>query len=183
MKAERKISLEQLYNQRKLNTRMPEELKLALLKAAEHKKRNQQRNVAAILTTVCTILIAVLILPDQRQQDITVASHSESDEMDLATVQASSPAPAMRSTQEKVHSLSADAPVTSELMSAPYVETEAQGSLILKAVPNRPGLFENCSGEQLAYDIKTDVEGWFKAIPSSTEGWFVEPIKDCELAE
>lgn len=182
MTSDRKISLAQLYRQRKLKTRMPEELKLALLKAAEQKKRSRQRTAAAFLTAACTIFMTVLVLPDQPHTDIEEASYRESDAMELSTIQTSSPTAAMRSNQEKVNRFSADAAATSELMAAPSLDKDLQNNLILKAVPNRPGLFETCSGEQVTFDIKTEYQGWFEAR-HSPEGWVVSGEKDCEQAQ
>lgn len=79
--------------------------------------------------------------------------------------------------------LSADAEVASEQAPRSLIESGEQKTLILKAVPNQSGLFENCEGEQLGYDIKTDIEGWFEAILSPAQGWLIETSKGCEQVE
>ncbi|MBU2864049.1 hypothetical protein KO489_09370 [Reinekea forsetii] len=189
----KKVTLEQLYQQRKANHTLPAELHAQLQQKIKHQKAKKTiRWQFAVPIAFASVMTAVLIVPNREQlnENMTFVTATQSipnanapsatnqtgemnteraiasDQIESDSVYQSAPVEAKA---KAIKSTANAQPLEALMMPDSVYEITAEvgvqpeSPMILWVTQGTLGLFENCNQEPIQLDAKTDLEGWVEA--------------------
>ncbi|MDN3648055.1 hypothetical protein QWZ13_03950 [Reinekea marina] len=201
----KKVTLEQLYQQRKANHTLPAELHAQLQQKIKHQKAKKFiRWQFAVPIAFASVMTVVLIVPNREQlnEDMAFVTATQSlpnasapsvanqagemnteraiagDQIESDSVYQSAPVEAKA---KAIKSTGNAQPLETLMMpDSVYeitadVDVQPESPVILWVTEGTLGLFENCDQEPVQLDAKTDLEGWVKATWIEDE-WTFELI-------